>query len=169
MHCCHNPARSQAQAGFGDGAFPPVFWGWELAPELGSGRVQGRGCTALREATKLLQVLGGSVEGTVFASSGGQHLSSLSEVATATMGVKRLCFSLATVPFLAGLKNLGTASLQDTEAAELWAKGHGCSPTLQTLTPCLSIFLILRAFTFLFCLQNNFQPWPLPFQWPPPF
>lgn len=96
-------------------------WGWGVSPSVlvsgpGAGPWQGLGSwprspTALCEATKHLQILDSGGEGTVFVSCGRQHLSSLSEVATTTVGGRKLCFSLATVPFLAGQKCLGTASL----------------------------------------------------------
>lgn len=52
----------------------------------------------------------GGEEGTVCL--WGQHLSSLREVTATSVGGRRFSFSLATVPFLSGCKQLGTASPQ---------------------------------------------------------
>lgn len=51
----------------------------------------------------------------------GQHLSSLWEVTATSVGGRRFSFSLATVPFLSGCKQLGTASPQGAQEAELGA------------------------------------------------
>lgn len=158
------PPAPRYKAAFGDGTFPPEFLGMGAGPGAGPRHGSGswlRSPTALHVATKHLQVSGGGEEGKVFVSCQGQHLSGLSEAVT--MGGRRLCFSLTTV--LPGWVD-GTASRRDTEGAEPWAEGHSCSHTVQTLTSCLSISLILRAFIFLFRLQINSQLCPLPFQQP---
>lgn len=102
LHRCHNPPAPRHGQRLGMGCSPRVLGtgaGPRAAPRPGQGLGSWlRSPTALREATKHLQVSGGGGEGTAFASCGGEGLSSLSEVATATVGGRRTRFSLATVP-----------------------------------------------------------------------
>lgn len=136
------------------------IWGWGISTAFWGGVWQGAGSSWLcsspahHEAAKHCCVSCGGGEGTV--SCRRQHLSSHLEVTTATAGWRRLCVSLATVPFLARRKCLGTVSPPECRGS----RAVGCRTWLWPHcadSSCLSICLILRALLFLFCLQTNLQ------------